>query len=74
RAATVWIGAGAQRRIDEVATGRLQAPAADPGGDRGLLVLEQPVQIAGGDVVRGGDARGRELRLVQVLLDELLDT
>lgn len=69
RAAMVWIGvvrsAGSARSR--------QAPSRhcrmDPGGDRlaPLLFLEDAVQMADGDVVRGGDHGRRHLRIVQVL-------
>lgn len=62
-----------ERRVGEVAAGGLQAQAADPGGDCGVFVPEEAVQVAGGDVVRGGDGGRGEVRVVQVLPDERLD-
>ncbi|WP_256967213.1 hypothetical protein, partial [Streptomyces caniscabiei] len=60
---------------ETVAAGALQALGADPGRDRlaGGVLLEQPVQIAQRDVVRGGYHRRRQLRVVQVLPDERPD-
>ncbi|MFF3765695.1 hypothetical protein ACFYYR_16630 [Streptomyces sp. NPDC001922] len=50
-----------------------QAPAADEGGEGVLLLPEEAVQVAEGDVVRLGDGRQREFRIAEVVLDEGAD-
>jgi hypothetical protein len=64
---------GAVRRVEQVPAAAFQAAASDPVGDRGLLGLEQFVQVADGDVVGGRDAAGRELRVAEPLFDERPD-
>jgi hypothetical protein len=66
-------GGRVQRRVGEVAAGAFQALAADPCGDRALVLLEEAVQVAEGDVVGGGDGVRGQLWVVQVLLDECLE-
>ena len=59
-AAAIWYPHRAlpQDRVDHVASAPVQAALPDPAGDRGGFGLEQPVQVAPGNVVRGGDGRG----------------
>ncbi|GGV97737.1 hypothetical protein GCM10015535_69630 [Streptomyces gelaticus] len=60
-------GGGAHRRVGERA---LQPLSANPGSDRVVFPLEEAVQVASGDVVRGGYGARGQLRVLQVLLDE----
>jgi len=63
----------AQGRVRQVASGTFQSLLADPRGDRDAVILEEAVQVAGGDVVCGGDRAGGQARVAQVLLDEGAD-
>ena len=58
-----------ERGVLEVAPAALEAPQPDPLGDPGPLRLEEPVQVARGDEVRGGDRRGPQVGVVQAQLD-----
>lgn len=62
------------RGIGQVAASAFQASSTDQGPDRDVLVLEEAVQVAGGYVVCGGDALGRQIRVVQVPTDEGADS
>src|SRR5262245_59295711 len=53
---------GAQRRVEQVVAAALQPAPPDPLGGGRLLRLEELVQVADRDVLRGGDAARRELR------------
>jgi hypothetical protein len=64
---------GAQGWVGEVAAGAFQALVAYPGCNRLFFVLEEAVQVAGGDVVRGGDGAWGQLRIMQVAPDERTD-
>ncbi|WP_262704567.1 MULTISPECIES: hypothetical protein [Streptomyces] len=64
-------GVVARCRVCEVAAGALQAPGNGSGGDGGgAFFPEEAVQVAEGNVVRGGYRARRELRIGHVLLDE----
>ncbi|GAA0700700.1 hypothetical protein GCM10009548_87070 [Streptomyces malaysiensis subsp. malaysiensis] len=67
-------GGGALSGVCEASAGVVQALVAYPGCDRLPFVLEEAVQVAGGDVVRGGNAARGQARVVQVLLDEGTDS
>ncbi len=56
--------------IDQIAARALQALAADPDSHRFFVMLKQAMQVAGGDVVRGGDGAQCQLWVVQVRLDK----
>jgi hypothetical protein len=62
-----------QRRIGEVTAAVVEPATADPRADRGLLRLEDPVQVAQRDVMRGGDLPRCQPRVAQLVLDEALD-
>ena len=64
-------GAGPLRGVQQVATAPLQPATPDPARDRRALGVEQLVQVPQRDVVRGGDHRRRQLRVTEVLLDEV---
>ncbi len=63
----------AQRRVGEVAAGVLQPLISDVGGHGEALGLEEAVQMAARDVVRGGDPGGGQLLVAQIPADERLD-
>jgi hypothetical protein len=65
---------GTQGRVGEVAAGPFQALPADPGGDGDAVGLEQAVQMADRDVMRGRDGARGEVRVVQVREDVGLDS
>jgi hypothetical protein len=58
--------------IEQVAAAPLQPPP-DPGRRRGLLTLEQLVEVTDGDVVRSRDAAGRQGRVGEMSLDVGVD-
>lgn len=59
--------------VGQVPAGALQALAADQRPDGDVLVLEEAVQVADGDVVRGCDGVRGQVRIVQVPADEGAD-
>ncbi|MGW2394489.1 hypothetical protein ACWCYK_34165 [Streptomyces lydicamycinicus] len=67
------MGVVRQVGFGEFAAGAFEALSADPGGDGGLFVLEEAVEVAGGDVVRGCDHRGPQVRVGQISMNEGLD-
>lgn len=54
----------AKSRVGEVAADVLQALMAYAGGDRFPFMLEETMQVAGGDVVRGSDGVRGQVRVV----------
>src|SRR5580704_2239351 len=60
-------------RIAQVVAAVLEAALPNPAGHGGAAGVEELVQLAQGDVVRGRDLGGRQVRLPQVLLDERRD-
>ena len=52
---------------------KLPSLVAYPGCNRLFFVLEEAVQVAGGDVVRGGDGAWGQLWIMQVGPDEGTD-
>lgn len=66
-------GSSVQRRVGQVAAGVFETLTPDPAGNCESMLLEEAVQVAGGDVVCGGDGRRRQLRIMQAPLDEGTD-
>jgi hypothetical protein len=48
--------------LHEIAAGAFQPLSTDPGSDRLLFVLEEPIQVTAGYVVRRSDGHGRGMR------------
>src|SRR6202050_2121987 len=60
-------------RVAQIVAAVLEAALPDPAGHGGAAGVEELVQLAQRDVVRGRDLGGRQVRLPQVLLDERRD-
>ena len=59
--------------IGEFPTALSQALLTDEGGDRCAVLLEDAVQVARRDEVRGGDVGGFQVGIVEVRVDEVGD-
>src|SRR5688500_11498207 len=59
--------------IAEVPPAVFQPPCPDPGGDSGIGIVEDVVQLAGGNVVGSRDVRRSEAWIAQVGFDVLPD-